>query len=257
MFENTKAVVFALDGTVYLGQHLVAGVDDVIRHCRALGKSVFFLTNNSSETRSQIFHKLRALGIDCTFREVLTSGYAAALYAHRERLSNLYICGSSNLISECEKLSVHCVAPEEAECMLIGLDPEFTYEKLMTAVNVAQKVDTIIACNKERSCPGEGDMLIPGCGGMVSSIEWCSGKLVDLTIGKPNTFMLKEVCEQLGLSPEQILVVGDTYETDIITANKFGCPSVLISPHVYGDTVSVQDITELMTLVGAERSDAS
>lgn len=250
MFENTKAVVFALDGTVYLGSRLVEGVDEVIRHCRGLGKSVFFLTNNSSETRSQIFHKLRGLGIDCTFREVVTSGYAAALYAHRERIENLYVCGSANLISECEKLSVHCAEPEEAEAMLIGLDPEFSYEKLQTAVDVAIRAKKIIACNKERLCPSEDGALVPGCGAMVSAIEWSSGRLVDFTLGKPNTFMLKEVCEQLGLAPEQILVVGDTYDTDILMANKFGSQSVLISAHEYGDTVSVQDIRELITLIG-------
>ena len=97
MFEDTKAVAFALDGTVYRGSQLIDGVDEVIRHCRKLGKSIFFLTNNSSETRSQIFHKLRGMGIDCTFREVLTSGYAAALHAHRERLSNVYVCGSKTV----------------------------------------------------------------------------------------------------------------------------------------------------------------
>ncbi len=65
---------------------------------------------------------------------------------------------------------------------------------------------------------------MPGCGGMVSSVEWCSGRMVDLTIGKPNTFMLKEVSEQLGLAPEEILVVGDNYNTDIVMAGKFGSP---------------------------------
>ena len=250
MFEDTKAVAFALDGTVYRGSQLIDGVDEVIRHCRKLGKSIFFLTNNSSETRSQIFHKLRGMGIDCTFREVLTSGYAAALHAHRERLSNVYVCGSKNLVSECEKLSVHAVEAEEAENMLIGLDPEFDYEKLAVAANVALGAGKVIACNKERSYPGEDQQLMPGCGGMVASVEWCSGRMVDLMIGKPSTFMLKEVSEQLGLAPAEILVVGDTYDTDILMANKFGSPSVIVSSHVYGDTVSVENIRELLTLIG-------
>lgn len=255
MFENTKAVAFALDGTVYLGSRLVDGVDDVIRHCRKLGKSVFFLTNNSSETRSQIFHKLRGMGIDCTFREVLTSGYAAALHAHRERLNNIYICGSKNLVSECEKLSVHSVEAEEAENMLIGLDPEFDYEKLAVAVDVALKANKVIACNKEKAYPGQDGKLMPGCGGMVTPVEWCSGRMVDYVIGKPNTFMLKEVSEQLGIAPEEILVVGDTYESDILMANRFGSPSVIVSSHVYGDTVSVDDIRELVNLIGEPRSE--
>lgn len=250
MFENTKAVVFALDGTVYLGSQLVEGVDEVIRHCRELGKSVFFLTNNSSETRSQIFHKLRELGLECTFREVLTSGYAAALYAHREHLKNIYVCGSLNLISECEKLSVHSVDPELAENLLIGLDPEFDYDKLAIAADVASRADTIIACNKERFFLGEEGRHIPGCGGIVAAIEWCSNRMVDISIGKPNTFMLKETSVQLGIAPEEILVVGDTYETDIVMANKFGSQSVLVSSQVYSDTVSVDDITELVNLIG-------
>lgn len=250
MFEDTKAVAFALDGTVYLGEQLVDGIDEVIAHCRALGKSVFFLTNNSSETRSQIFHKLRGLGLDCTFREVLTSGYAAALYAHRERLSNIYICGSKNLVSECEKLSVHSVSAEEAENMIIGLDPEFSYEKLSIAVEVALKADTVIACNKEKAYPGQEGTLMPGCGGMVTPIEWCSGRMVDCMIGKPSTFMLKEVSEQLGIAPHEILVVGDTYESDILMANKFGSRSVLISSRIYSDTVSVDNVGELVNLIG-------
>lgn len=250
MFENTKAVVFALDGTVYFGNQLVDGISDVIAHCRQLGKSVFFLTNNSSETRSQIFHKLRNMGIDCTFREVLTSGYAAALYAHRERLSNIYICGSKNLVSECEKLSVHSVDAEEAENMIIGLDPEFDYEALTIAIEVALKADKVIACNKEKAYPGQDGVSMPGCGGMVTPIEWCSGRMVDCTIGKPSTFMLKEVSEQLGIAPEEILVVGDTYDTDILMANRFGSQSVLISSHIYSDTVSIDGVEELINLIG-------
>lgn len=119
--------------------------------------------------------------------------------------------------------------------MLIGLDPEFDYEKLSVAANVALGAGKVIACNKERSYPGEDQQLMPGCGGMVASVEWCSGRMVDLTIGKPSTFMLKEVSEQLGLAPAEILVVGDTYDTDILMANKFGSPSVIVSSHVYGD----------------------
>lgn len=250
MFENTKAVMFALDGTIYLDSQLIDGAAQAVRRCRELGKSVFFLTNNSSETRSQIFHKLRGLGIDCTFREVLTSGYVAALYAHREHLSNLYICGSKNLMSECEKLSVHSVGPEEAENLLIGFDPEFNFARLSSAVDVALKANKVIACNKEKGYPGQDGKLVPGCGGMVASVEWCAGRMADYSIGKPNTFMLELAAEQLGLEPEQILIVGDTYESDILMANKFGSPSVLISTHVYSDTVSVESVGELARLIG-------
>lgn len=62
--------------------------------------------------------------------------------------------------------------------------------------------------------------------------------------------MLKEVSEQLGLVPEEILVVGDNYDTDIVMAGKFGSPAIIISSHVYGDAVSVENVGELLNLIG-------
>ena len=250
MFENTKAVLFDLDGTIYYGSKIIEGANDAIEHCRSLGKRVFFLTNNSTKTRRQIFDKLRGMGIDCEFEEVMTSGYVAALYAQREGLQDIYLCGSDNLASEFEGLGVSVVDAEHARNLLIGYDPAFDYAKMTAAVRVAMRADKTIACNKEKVFQGEGAQWFPGCGGMVAPIEWCSGHMSDYVIGKPNTLMLEMVASMLGLSREQMLMVGDTYESDILMANRYGCPSILISSREYSDTVSVGAIGELVHLVG-------
>ena len=65
--------LFDLDGTIYYGSKIIDGANDAIEHCRSLGKRVFFLTNNSTRTRQQIFDKLRGMGIDCEFEEVRLS----------------------------------------------------------------------------------------------------------------------------------------------------------------------------------------
>lgn len=250
MFEETKAVLFDLDGTIYYGSRIIDGANDAIRHCRDLGKRVFFLTNNSTRTRRQIHEKLRGMDIDCEFEEILTSGYVAALYARREQFANIYLCGSSNLADEFDALGIPIADVEHAHNLFIGYDPEFTYEKLTSAVRVALHAEKIIACNKERTFLGEGALPFPGCGGMVAPIEWCSGRMADYVIGKPNTLMLDMMSERLGLSPSEMLVVGDTYESDILMANKFGAHSVLIGTQEYGDTVTIERIGELVNLVG-------
>ena len=43
-------------------------------------------------------------------------------------------------------------------------------------------------------------------------------------------------------------MVGDTYESDIIMANRKGIRSVLISSAIYDDTVSIANIAELKNL---------
>ena len=252
MFENVKIVMFDLDGTIYYGGDIILGANEAIKHCRDCGKSVFFLTNNSTKTRQQIFEKLQGMGINCTYDEVLTSGYVAALYAQRENLQKIYVCGSNNLKSELEAHGLEIVDETDAadaHNLLIGYDPDFNYEKMTKAIRVGLKADKIIACNKDRVFLGQGALNFPGCGGMVAPIEWCCGRMSDYVIGKPNTLMLDIMCEKLKLSATQVLVVGDTYESDILMANKKGCPSVLIGTQEYSDTVTIEHIGDLVHLL--------
>ena len=108
----------------------------------------------------------------------------------------------------------------------------------------------IISCNKEKVYRGKDAQIFPGCGGMVAPIERCANRQSDYVIGKPNTLMLDIVCEMFGLETDEIMMVGDTYESDILMANKKGCPSILIGNETYADTVTVERIGELVHLIG-------
>ena len=47
-------------------------------------------------------------------------------------------------------------------------------------------------------------------------------------VGKPNPLLLDIICTQQNLKKEEILVVGDTYESDIQMAEEYGCESIYI-----------------------------
>ncbi len=250
MFESTKAVLFDLDGTVYYGNQPIKDAIEAIEHCRTLDKKIIFLTNNSTKTRQQIYEKLNNMGIECMIDEVISSGHVAALYAKRECLEDVFVCGSHGLLSECERVGIPVADAASAKNLLIGYDPDFNYAKLTDAVRVAINAKRIIACNKERTYLGENAQLFPGCGAMVAPIEWCSSRHADFVVVKPNTLMLHEVERLLGMSAGEMLIVGDTYESDIIMANREGCPSILVSETQYDDTVSISSIGELTHLLG-------
>lgn len=250
MLENIKAVVFDLDGTIYYGSKMIDGVEETLEYMKKLGKRVFFLTNNSTKTRKQVFEKLVKMGVKCELEQVYTSGYVASIYAEKEGLKNIFIFGSDNLKSEFENRGIEVVTDEEvAENLLIGYDTNFTYEKVTQALHVALKGNTIIACNKERHFPGENARRLPGCGAMVGTIELCTNKEVDFVIGKPNTLMLEFLAEEYKLTKDQILMVGDTYESDIAMADKYGCKSILISDEEYENTIIIKKIEEITGLV--------
>lgn len=242
-------VLFDLDGTVYYGSKIIPGANDTIDFFRKAGKKIYFTTNNSTKTRAQIYEKLSDMGVNCKLEEVLTSGYLAALYSKKNNLKDVYIFGSTNLIQEFNDLGVSVNQNETAENLLIGYNPLMTYDDLTGALQVALHAKQIMACNRERTFPGENSKLMPGCGAMTAPIEWCAQRECDVIIGKPNTLMIDLLCEKEKLSPDRFLMIGDTFESDIRMADRAGCKSILISKHIYENTVTVSKIDNIIGLM--------
>lgn len=51
---------------------------------------------------------------------------------------------------------------------------------------------------------------------------------------KPHPIMFETICSELGCNPDRVLVVGDTWESDIVGAHLSGMPSVRIRPSAAG-----------------------
>lgn len=227
MYEQIKAVLFDLDGTVYYGNQMIENADKVVQRFRELGKRVYCMTNNSTKSRQQICTKLEGMGLLFQKEQIYTSGYAAALYAREKGYKSVYVFGTEALKEEFAELGI--CASEAAEVVVVGYDMEFNYQKLTDALQAALQAKTIIACNKEKHYPGEGAKRMPGCGAMVGALEGSLGRTADYVIGKPNPLLLDVICTQQKLKREEILVVGDTYESDIQMAQEYGCQSIYIS----------------------------
>ena len=124
------------------------------------------------------------------------------------------------------------------------MDSNFDYSKMKTAINAAMRSDIIISCNEDKVYRCSDDLLCPGCGAMVSCIEFCSGKKSDVVIGKPNAPMIDYVCETYGFDKKDLLIVGDTYESDGLAGLNNGVDTVLIGG-TYSDVSSLKTISEL------------
>lgn len=252
--DSFDVVMFDLDGTIYYGSQIIKGANKTISFFRENGKKVYFSTNNSTKTRKHIYDKLFHMGVDCQLDEVITSGYLAALYAKRNNMQSIYIFGSMDLVEEFEEQGVSVVQDESAENLLIGYNPEMTYEGLTSALQVALHAKHIVACNKERVYPGENARLMPGCGAMTAPIEWCANRKCDIIIGKPNSLMVDVISEKSNIPNCRVLVIGDTYESDIAMANSAGAQSILISKSKY-NCQSVSEISKIEDYFRTKKSD--
>lgn len=238
MFPDVKAVAFDLDGTIYFGNEIADGALELIESLKQKGIRVFYFTNNSVRSRIQIHEKLLKLGLKLSVDHVYTSSYATAVYASEKSLTDVFCIGSQGLIDELRLRDIHIVdCLDKVQALIVGLDAEFNYNKLTRALHVLQQGCRLIACNRDRNYPIENGRLMPGCGPIIAAIETAYGVEADFVVGKPNTYMLQLLASDWQLTNKEILVVGDSYSSDIEMAKKYNSPSALI----YKGEIDVSD----------------
>ncbi len=255
---NTKLFAFDLDGTLYFGGNAADGAVNIINYLREKYKIVFF-TNNSSKTVSQIHEKLNILGISCSINEVYTSSSATAAYLKESRIDKIYVIGSQGLCDELQNVGLRTVDVNKAENLVVGLDFEFSYNKIADALSVLLKGGKFIACNEDHFFPIGENKQLPGCGAMVGAISAAAGRKPDFVIGKPNTYILSKISEDFNVKHNEIAVVGDSYESDIQMALNYNSKAILISDKVVVDKVVVdkkviivKNLGELQQLIRRE-----
>ena len=84
---------------------------------------------------------------------------------------------------------------------------------------------------------------------MTAPVEWCANRSCDVIVGKPSPFMIETVMEEDGLSADQLLMVGDSYESDIAMARAAGCDAILISSDERDDVLTAASIREIPRLM--------
>ncbi|WP_154649616.1 HAD hydrolase-like protein, partial [Enterococcus faecium] len=97
--------------------------------------------------------------------------------------------------------------------VVVGLDNYLTYEKVVKATLAIQKGATFIGTNPDKNIPTERGLL-PGAGSVISFVETAT-QTPPIYIGKPEAIIMDKAVEVLGLQKEEVIMVGDNYETDI------------------------------------------
>lgn len=225
-----KGLIVDLDGSVYIGDKPIEGVPEALEELRRRGIKILFLTNNATKTPQEYLQKLEGMRIKATLHEILTSSVIAASYIKRVYgTSKVYVVGTKAL----EEVLIshgHEIVDSGSSVVVVGLDFDFNYQKLLKALREIRRGARFIATNMDATIPAEGDVM-PGAGSIVKAIEMASG-VKPIVVGKPSKVAIKESLRRLKLKPEEVLVVGDRLETDIKMGRRFNCLTALVQTGV-------------------------
>lgn len=242
-----KGYCIDLDGTVYRGKEPIMETVQFIHLLQEQGIEPFFVTNNASQTPDQVLTKLKGFGVDAKRSHIMTSAMAAAKYIALHYFGkDVSMIGSSGLREALHENGVNIV-PSSQEVFVIGMDRGITYEKIAQACLDVRNGAVFISTNSDRAYPSERGLL-PGNGAFTALIQTSTG--VDpIFIGKPKGHMLEIIQLEHQFAKEDMVMIGDNYDTDILAGIEFGIDTIHVNTGVTStEKVQLKSIPPTMTM---------
>jgi len=224
-----RGLVLDLDGVLWRGQQILPGVPELFRFIDGHGLRCCLASNNATLTVEAVQARLSQIGVHVPDGALVTSAHAAAGYVRRHfrETPRALVIGEEALRRAL--LEAGCTVvdkAEEASVVVVGMDRQLTWPKLVEAGLAIGAGATFIGTNPDRTFPTERG-LGPGNGAVLAALETATGR-PPVIVGKPEPHLFVEAMTRLAVPPEQILVVGDRLETDIVGGVRAGMRTALL-----------------------------
>lgn len=229
--KNIKCFLLDMDGTFYLGDKLIDGSLDFLKALEETGRTARFLTNNSSKSASVYSEKLKKMGVDEKYRDVISSAHAAANYC-MEKFGDkkCYLLGNDMLKAELLTLGLNIIDKDDAESadyVLVAFDTTLDYKKMCIVCDYIRDGKPYIATHPDFNCPTETG-FIPDMGAIMAFIKASTGRDADIILGKPYKGIVEEALRRTGYSLNEMAMVGDRLYTDVATGVNHGMTGILV-----------------------------
>ena len=226
------AYIFDMDGTIYLGDHLLPGARRLVEELRARSIPVRYLTNNPTKDPSQYAEKLSRLGLPTPVEDVIGTVATTTEWILENKPGQVvYPIAEPPLIDAFARAGIPMSEdPARIDLVVASYDRTFDYAKLQIAFDAIwfHRRAILIQTNPDRFCPFPGGRGEPDCAAITAAIEACTGVKSVANLGKPSPIMLEEALQGLDVDPAACVMVGDRLHTDIQMALDTGMASCLV-----------------------------
>jgi glycerol-1-phosphatase len=228
VIDSYDAVLFDLDGVIYLGPIAVPGAAEGIAELHDRGTKIGFVTNNAARPPVAVADHLVELGIPATAADVVTSAQAAAhLLINRfgagARILAVGGEGVTVALSEAGLVPVHS-ADDHPVAVIQGYGFDLKWQELNEAAIAIHNGAHWVATNIDPTRPTERG-LVPGNGAAVAAVQMAVESQPEVA-GKPYRPLLDDTVDRLGA--DHPLFVGDRLDTDVAGAVNAGLDSMLV-----------------------------
>jgi len=234
-----RGLILDMDGVLWKDDTPIGDLPAIFDRIQSRGLKVTLATNNASKTVNEYLEKLRGFGVTLEPWQIVNSSEATAqvlaslLLPPNTISSNLggvsrpkgvdkggkavFVIGENGIVSALRAKGFTPITDPNDETRPVAVisswDRQLTFQKLRRATLHVRSGVPLYATNADRSFPTP-DGLIPGAGSILAALETATDVKATV-IGKPSPFMMVIAMERMGLTKDEVLVIGDRLETDI------------------------------------------
>nr|WP_078818049.1 TIGR01457 family HAD-type hydrolase [Sporosarcina newyorkensis] len=225
-----KAYCLDLDGTMYRGKEPIVEAVNFVTDCQAEGAETYFITNNAALTRAAQQKKLAEFGVLTDIDHIMNSAIALARYCKQYYAgASVMMIGEEGLEEALEAEQI-TLTTKNPDVVMMGLDRQITYSKLAEACLAIRNGARFLGTNQDVKFPTEKG-LVPGNGSFLHLMEVASGEK-PIVVGKPEPHMLQFIQQQGAYEKEEMVMIGDNYDTDILAGIRYGIDTAYVATGV-------------------------
>lgn len=243
IIDRYEIIFFDAFGVLKTHSGLVPGIERTFDYLKSQNKEYYIVTNDASRSPGQLAQSYHDKGLYAvTSDRIISSGQLTKEYLEL-KVDGGYVAylGTSKSAHYIESAGLKTLPVRDVNSTnidkvnaLIFMDDEGFdwFEDLNKTVNLLRKrtIPAIVA-NTDYAYPVSKTDVGIAIGGLAQMIETIVGKKF-IRFGKPDSqmfmFAYDLIREYRSISKKQIVMVGDTLQTDIIGGNKFGLDTVLV-----------------------------
>ncbi|XP_075999777.1 phospholysine phosphohistidine inorganic pyrophosphate phosphatase [Genypterus blacodes] len=230
--QSLKGVVLDMCGVLYDsgegGGVAIPGSVEAVRKLKASDLQLRFCTNETQATREKFVAKLQRMGFDISVSEVFSPA-PAAVAVLKERGLRPHLLVYDDLLPEFDSVN-----KTDPNCVVIADAAEnFSYHNLNEAFRVLIGLEkpVLFSLGQGRYYK-ETDGLKLDVGVYMKALEYACDLEAEV-IGKPSPMFFQAVLDDMGIRPQEALMIGDDLVNDVGGAQRCGMKGVQVRTGKY------------------------
>ena len=221
--RKAKGFLFDLDGVFCQSGKPLPGAMKTLDYLRKSKIPFRFLTNTTLYNRHTLQNKLSNIGLQCSESEIISAGFAGIDFLRKMGSPSCRYFIQDNLKQDYLEFDEDLNHPKT---LIIGDYDDWTFDLLNQAFQQVMEGAEIVALHKGKYYKVDSGLRIDA-GGFVTALEFATGKTAHV-VGKPNKAFFQCALDDLKLTHEEVVMIGDDLINDIKGAQDSFIPGILV-----------------------------